>query len=172
MKIVKLIPVLAVSVWFTACSGSQEPATTQDETTQESTETTETQVAVDHPTEFTVKAIGNTMPEMQFDVDRITLNAGKEITITLVNEGDNETMMHNLVVIYNGYAEEVANNGMMQKDNGYIDPEDPAIIAASPMSGPGETVSFTFTIDDPGTYQFVCTYPGHWSRMLGTIVAE
>jgi len=164
MKKLILIPVAAMVMMFTACGG-------ESKSNEETTETVET-APVEHPTEFTIRAQGNTMPEMKFDTESITINKGKEVTITLINEGDNETMMHNIAIVYNGYAEEVATRGMANKENGYIAPEDPAVIATSPMSGPGETVTVKFTIEKKGTYQFVCTYPGHWSKMLGTVSVE
>lgn len=167
MKKLLLIPVAAMAMMFTACGGETKTA---EETT--APEETVEAAPVEHPTEFTIRAQGNTMPEMKFDTESITINQGKEITITLINEGDNETMMHNIAIVYNGYAEEVATRGMMNKENGYVAPDDAAVIAASPMSGPGETVSVKFSIEKKGTYQFVCTYPGHWSKMLGTISVE
>jgi len=126
----------------------------------------------EHPTIFTLRAQGNTMSEMKFDLDTITINAGKEITITMINESEDEYMMHNLVIVLYGFVEEVAIRGIMKKDSGYVDLEDSAVIAASPLSSPGETVSLSFKIDQKGTYQYTCTYPGRWSKMLGTLIVE
>jgi azurin len=166
MKKITFLSTIATTIFLYSCGSNQTSETEVNEVSETVVE------VVEHPTEFTIRAQGNTMPEMKFDTDKITVNAGKNITITLINEGDNETMMHNIAIIYNGYAEEVAMRGMMKKDTDYIDAEDAAVIANSPISGPGETVNVSFKIDQKGTYQFVCTYPGHWSKMLGTLIVE
>ncbi len=45
-----------------------------------------------------------------------------------------------------------------------------AILAHTPMSTPGETVQVTFTApSEPGTYRYICTYPGHYVMMQGTM---
>jgi azurin len=169
MKKLFFIPVVAATMLFAACGGESTNTSNEGGNT-EPTESVAT--TVEHPTEITVKALGNTMPELEFDLKIIKVNAGKEITLTLVNEGIDEAMMHNFVIVRDGTAEEVAGRGVANKANGYVQPEDPAVIAASPMTMPGETVAFTFTLAEKGAYQFVCTYPGHWSRMLGKIIAE
>jgi azurin len=139
---------------------------------QENAVKTAEEAPTEHPTTFEVKAIGNSMADMQFDRDEIRVNAGKEITITLVNEGIDEAMIHNLAIVVYGYAQEVSQKGFNHKDNSYTKPGDPAVIAVSPLANPGETTSVKFTIEEKGSYQFVCTYPGHWGRMLGTLLVE
>jgi azurin len=141
-------------------------------TSDEETKSETTAESIPNPTEITIRGVGNTMAEMSYDIDNITIDAGKDITITLINDGIDEAMKHNVVIIYNGYAEEVATKGMKHPENNYVQPQDPAVLASSPMSGPGETVTFTFSIDKPGTYQYVCTYPGHWSKMMGFLTVE
>jgi azurin len=168
MKKITYLALFISGFFLVSCGGNENKEATEEQATETVAEPT----PMEHPTEFTIKAQGNTMPDMKFDTDKITVNAGKEITFTLVNEGDNETMMHNIVVIYNGYAEEVASRGLSQKENSYVEAGDAAVVAASPLSGPGETVTLKFTIEKPGTYQYVCTYPGHWSKMLGTLIVE
>lgn len=170
MKKLFFIPVMAATMLFTACGGESTNTSNEGGNTETTTETAT--ATVEHPSEITIKALGNTMPELEFDLKIIKVNAGKEITLTLVNEGIDEAMMHNFVIVRDGTAEEVAGRGVANKANSYVQPEDPAVVAASPMSMPGETVAFTFTLAEKGAYQFVCTYPGHWSRMLGKIIAE
>lgn len=44
------------------------------------------------------------------------------------------------------------------------------IIANTPMSAPGETVEVTFTAPSTvGDYPFICTFPGHYMTMKGTM---
>lgn len=56
--------------------------------------------------------------------------------------------------------------------NDYV-PEDDAVIAYTPMSQPGETVEVTFTVpEESGEYGYLCTFPGHWATMQGTMIVE
>jgi azurin len=43
------------------------------------------------------------------------------------------------------------------------------IIAHTPMSAPGETVTVEFTAPAEGDYPYICTYPGHYMTMQGTM---
>jgi azurin len=53
--------------------------------------------------------------------------------------------------------------------NEYV-PEDDAILAYTPMSKPGEKVEVVFTApEETGEYGYVCTFPGHWATMQGTM---
>jgi plastocyanin len=40
------------------------------------------------------------------------------------------------------------------------------------MAEPGKTVTFEFTAPEAGTYTYICTYPGHWMKMQGTLIVE
>jgi len=41
------------------------------------------------------------------------------------------------------------------------------------VAKPGETVEVTFTApEEPGAYTYLCTYPGHWATMQGTMRVE
>ena len=49
-------------------------------------------------------------------------------------------------------------------------PDDDAVLAATDMSEPGETVSVTITApSEPGDYRYICTFPGHYTVMQGTM---
>src|SRR6185369_12437896 len=41
---------------------------------------------------------------------------------------------------------------------------------ATKLVSPGQATQLVFTAPaDPGDYPFVCTFPGHWRRMVGTL---
>jgi azurin len=83
-------------------------------------------------------------------------------------------MQHNVLVLNEAPSEaiykEVGQAGVQAgASNDYV-PDHPAILAATPMSKPGETVSVTFTTpSETGEYGYLCTYPGHWATMRGTM---
>ncbi|MCH8351834.1 MAG: hypothetical protein IIB29_16410 [Chloroflexi bacterium] len=54
--------------------------------------------------------------------------------------------------------------------NSWIPPEDDRIIAHSGLLDPGETEEIRFTAPLIGTYQFLCTFPGHSAIMFGDFV--
>jgi azurin len=162
------VSVITTFLLFAVSCGSSG----ENQPNNQNEEETRPQVAVEYPTEFTIRALGNTMPEMAFDVRELRINAGKTITINLINEGENEAMIHNFVVVYAGYAEQVAGRGIPHKDNSYVEPGDQAVLVASPLVQPLESIQFTFTMEEKGTYQFICTYPGHYSRMMGNLIVE
>jgi hypothetical protein len=45
------------------------------------------------------------------------------------------------------------------------------IIAHTKLIAGGQTDEVEFTIHQPGVYDFICCYPGHWASMQGKIVA-
>ena len=103
-----------------------------------------------------------------------TVQAGQTVNLTLENVATLDIMLHN-VVILSSNEDDVANRvGMAAiaagEANGFV-PEDPAILAATPLAQPGETVQITFEAPaEPGTYRYICTYIGHHTLMQGTMI--
>ena len=166
----KLLVVLLLLSVLLACNNSN----TEHKHTQSSLENSElrilTEPAGNYATNITIKGQGTSMAEMKFDLSKIVINKGKTISITLINEGDNEVMTHNFVVVKNGKTEEVAIAGAQHPDNSYVAPNDENVIFASPLVAYGKTKTFDFSILEKGTYQFICTYPGHFKLMSGYLV--
>jgi azurin len=42
-------------------------------------------------------------------------------------------------------------------------------IAATKLLGPDETETISFTAPEAGDYEYVCTFPGHFALMRGTM---
>ncbi len=103
-----------------------------------------------------------------------TVQAGATVNLTLENVATLAVMLHN-VVILSSNEDEVANRvGMAAiaagEASGFV-PDDAAILAATPLAQPGETVQVTFEApSEPGTYRYLCTYIGHHTVMQGTMV--
>lgn len=123
--------------------------------------------------EVTLEALGNTMAEMRYDKEKVTVPAGSKVKLTLVNKGENAAMMHNVVIAKKGSGQTVATNGIKAgKENEYVKQGSDNVIAATTMSGPGETVELAFDAPEKGTYTFLCTYPGHYPKMKGEFIVE
>ena len=56
--------------------------------------------------------------------------------------------------------------------NDWVPPGDSRVIASTRLLDPGTTGEVTFTAPAPGTYQFVCTFPGHNLTMFGNFVVN
>lgn len=161
----KLIGIMVFSALFVAC-GSPE---------KKNEEVVDT--PVEQPQEDTTSNVIDLKgsDDMKYDNTAFTVKANQEITLNFTNAGTLpiESMGHNVVVLEPGTdVAEFANASVKAKDTDYIsDLYVTDIIAHTKILGPGESETIKFTLK-PGTYTFVCTFPGHWAQMQGTITAE
>ncbi|MFN7813564.1 MAG: PVC-type heme-binding CxxCH protein [Planctomycetia bacterium] len=119
-----------------------------------------------------VIAIGTVFERMIFDKETLVVQAGKPVEFRFSN-GD--AMPHNFVILKPGALAEV---GLLAeatardadaKDRHYV-PKSDKVLLASRLLESGQTQTLAFeTPKDPGVYPYVCTYPGHWRRMLGAM---
>jgi azurin len=84
-------------------------------------------------------------------------------------------MQHNLVIGAVGSLEVIgkAANTIAADPKGaemnYV-PRIPQVLFSTRLINPQETVTLSFVAPEkPGDYPFVCTFPGHWSVMNGTM---
>jgi azurin len=50
-------------------------------------------------------------------------------------------------------------------------PDTADVLASTPLVNPSETSEITFTAPTtPGSYPYVCTFPGHWRLMQGVLI--
>ena len=103
---------------------------------------------------------------LEFDSDRFTVGAGSQVTLTFDNVST--AFQHNWVLVRNGTADAVAQRGTSHPTTDWLEPDDPDVLANTKLLNQGTTGSVTFTAPANGTYQFVCTFPGHNVTMFGT----
>lgn len=155
---------IAVSMFLFSCGGGEA------EPEMEIEETEEVSLRDQAASEVTLE-LGGT-DEMKYTKETLSAPAGSTITLNFQHMGEMsvEAMGHNFVLLKQGTnLEEFAQNAMMMKDNGYL-PEDMSnVIVHTNMIGGGESTSVTFEAPEPGTYQYVCTFPGHYGMMQGTL---
>ncbi len=117
----------------------------------------------------TITPAGN---QMKFEQTEFTVNAGTEITLTFNNTATSAAMEHNVVLLTDNSSDTIDRVGqaaMSASANAYV-PDDDAVLAATDLAKPGETVTMTFTAPSaPGEYAYVCTFPGHYAMMQGTM---
>ena len=110
--------------------------------------------------------------QMKFDRSSFTLAAGEEVEIEFVNADE---MPHNLLITAPGALETVslAAEAMAKDPNAFAKnfvPDSKDVLFSTPLVPPGETVRQRFTAPKrPDGYPFVCTFPGHWRTMNGTV---
>ena len=165
------------TITLAACGGGEEPSTASPEPTSEQVAPIpdpapepEATVTYDGPAfELTMTPVGN---EMRFEQTEFTVAPGQTVHITFNNTADNPAMSHNVVVLRSADAiNAVGQAAMGASATDYIPGarlDD--IIANTPMAAPGETVEVTFTAPSTaGDYPFICTFPGHYMTMKGTM---
>ena len=116
--------------------------------------------------------------KMQFSLTEIQARPGERLRVVLKNVGEvpKLAMGHNFVLLKAGTdAAAFVTAGLPERATEFIAPDErDKVIAATPLSGPGETVEVTFTVPAArGTYPYVCTFPGHFAAgMSGTLVVR
>ncbi len=112
---------------------------------------------------------------MKYNKSEIRVKAGKKVTITLKHVGklDKKVMGHNFVLLKQG-VDLVAfgNKSVSFADNGYIPEGTEDVIAFTKIIGAGETAVVEFDAPEPGEYDFLCSFPGHYSMMKGKFIVE
>ena len=140
-------------------------------TTEEATKANQAIADLDVPV-FIIKAVKD---QLRFDTKRIVVAAGKDFEVTFQNP---DLIPHNVVFVQPGALQAVAESVQTQAPDkldslgrAYVPANDPRVIAATKMieAGKNETIKITAPTSE-GTYQFVCTFPGHWSVMRGDLI--
>lgn len=117
--------------------------------------------------------IGSKGDELLFDKTTFEVPAGSKVTLKLKNNATTAATMHNWVLTKAGQADAVATDGITAGESkGYLKADDARVIAHTKMIKGGESDSVTFDAPAPGSYPFVCTFPGHSALMKGTLVVK
>jgi azurin len=163
--------ILCSAVYLIICGcggGDQSKKATESESTTTEKSTSESKAV----TEQTITVTGNSMADMSYDPVSFVVKSGTKIKLTLVNANTAEGMLHNWVLVKLGSGQEVATAGIAAgPDKNYI-PDNPNILAASGLAKPKETVTLEFVAPAAGSYNYICTYPGHFPQMIGKLLVE
>ncbi|MFH6602580.1 PVC-type heme-binding CxxCH protein [Maribacter algicola] len=123
-------------------------------------------------TKIAIKTVQN---EMKYDITEFTVKAGKPVELVLENI---DFMQHNLVIVKPGTKDKVgaAADKLAMNPNGadaqYI-PKMGEVLFATGLVDPQQKATLRFTAPtEPGTYPFICTFPGHWRIMQGVMIVK
>jgi azurin len=112
--------------------------------------------------------------QMRYDAPRLVVESGKPFEVIVEND---DFMPHNLVFVTPGSREKLATAASTMKPEqldaqgrAYI-PDGFGVLGATRLleANKRETVKITAPTT-PGEYEYVCTFPGHWTLMWGTLV--
>ena len=193
MKI-RLLSLCVFSALLAAGCGKQQTAANSEHSTHAASSGTPTATATPaaptaSPTATTPaaatptasKAGGRTIEitandQMKFSVATIEAKAGEEITVKLSNVGSlpKEAMGHNWVLLKKGTdVNAFAQAAMTAKDTDYVPSSmKDKVVAFIPVLGPKQTKDVTFKAPDAGEYTFICSFPGHFMLMKGTLTVK
>ena len=123
----------------------------------------------------TVELVGT--DNLKFSTPSIEARPGETLRIVVRSSGQMPkiAMAHNFVLLQPGTdPASFANEGAMHRGSDFIAPGLAGrVISKTPMAGAGESVEVTLTAPGPGSYPFVCTFPGHAvAGMGGTLVVR
>ena len=156
-----------------SCKGDKKAETsTKPEVKTEKAEDTKMESTTVEST--TLEIAGN--DAMQYDKKELKVKAGQKVTLTLTHTGkmDKKVMGHNWVLLKQGtdipsFAEKAVAAGA---DKEYIPDGGDKVIINTKVLGGGETVTITFDAPAKGTYDFICSFPGHYGLMQGKFIVE
>ena len=111
--------------------------------------------------------------QLRYDTDRIVVQAGKPFEIVFEND---DVMPHNLIVCQAGAKTEIGPASMTMtldqfdtKGRAYV-PNNGKIIDATKMLEAGENARLPMKALPAGEYEYVCTFPGHYTVMWGRLI--
>ncbi len=104
---------------------------------------------------------------LEFNKSSLSVSAGSEVALTFENVSS--AFQHNWVLVPDGAKDEVSIAGTTAGPaNGWVSPGDERVLAKTTLLDPGQSGVASFPAPPAGTYQFVCTFPGHNATMFGS----
>ena len=121
---------------------------------------------------LTIRVVLNVM---QFAPRELRVKAGQPLRIVLENP---DLMAHNLVLCAPDSGDEIGAlaDQMATMPDGMARqfvPASPKVLGAIPLLNPGASGTLTLGAPlKPGSYPYLCTFPGHWRIMRGVLIVE
>lgn len=191
-KIKSSFLLVAASFFLLSCGGGEttssdssnnQGTTTTPPTTQPVQSETTAPAATETPAESGAAASDDVVEltisgtdQMQFDKKELRVKAGQKVRLTLTHSGTmaKNAMGHNWVLLKEGVdLAAFGQKSATAMDNDYIPAsEEGSIIAHTKMLGGGESDTIEFTAPAKGTYEYLCSFPGHYALMRGVLIVE
>ena len=114
---------------------------------------------------------------MQYDKKAFTVETGKKVKLIFKNAGKlpKAAMGHNVVILKKGtnkvaYATAAITAGPATDYLPAANKDE--VLAHTKLLGPGEEQAIIFTAPEPGLYDYICTFPGHYALMNGVMTVK
>lgn len=169
---------LLIALFAFSCGGGEQSASdSSSSSTPAETETpapkeaTSSAASTGEVVEITLT--GN--DQMQYDQVYLKVKAGSKVKLTLKHVGSmaKTVMGHNFVLLKKGTnMATFAQEAVAAKDSDYVPEGSDAVIAHTKMLGGGEETTIEFDAPAKGTYDYLCSFPGHYGVMKGKLVVE
>lgn len=118
----------------------------------------------------------NAGDDMKFDVSEIKVKEGQTVKLTLKHTGKmaKTAMGHNFVLLASGVPlADFAGKAIAASGTEYIPAgSENDIIAHTKLLGGGESDTIEFIAPAKGSYEFLCSFPGHSALMKGVFIVE
>jgi azurin len=117
--------------------------------------------------------IGSAGENLAFEPATLTASAGQQVTVNFKN--NSAVQQHNWVLVNGGedVAKPIADGGLTAgADADYLPADQANVIAHTEVLDGNESGSVSFTAPAAGTYLFICTVPGHYPLMQGTLTVN
>lgn len=113
--------------------------------------------------------------QMRYNAARIEVKAGEKVKVELKHVGTmpKAAMGHNFTLLVSGSDPMAfAQSAVTAVANDYMPSDMSKVVAHTKLLGGGESDTIEFDLPGPGTYPFLCTFPGHVALMRGELVAQ
>lgn len=175
MKIRLLFVTLSAAITLAGCAKKETAAATAPSDAPTASAKAENSAATDAKSAArTIEITAN--DQMKFSVSAIEAKAGEQLKVVLKNVGSlpKEAMGHNWVLLKPGSdVAAFATTASTARATEFI----PAalkdqVVAHTKLLGPNQSDEVTFTVPAAGEYPFLCSFPGHFALMKGTLTVK
>ena len=113
---------------------------------------------------------------MMYSKNSFEVKSGQKVKLTFKNIGKlpKVAMGHNIVILENSVdLVKFCNEAVKFPTNEYFPKGlEKDVIGRTKLLGPGEEDTIYFMAPEPGTYEYVCTFPGHFALMKGKMIVK
>ncbi|WP_434036968.1 azurin [Formosa sp. 4Alg 33] len=179
MKYLKLSVLMLSSAFLMNCGGKEEKkkSFSYDTETETPAAKSETTVAPDTATvaDGVVEVMLHGDDKMTFNLKEIKVKSGQKVKLTLMHTGKmpKNVMGHNFVLLNKGVdLSTFASKAASAADHDYVPEGSEDVIVYTKLLGGGESDVIEFDAPEAGTYDFLCSFPGHYALMKGKFIVE
>lgn len=166
--------VAVIAIFNTACDGGKADKKVDSKIEEKPTTEVKEVQKEEIPESVSLVILGN--DQMKFDLDELEVYEGQKVTLTLKHSGKmpKEVMGHNWVLLQSGVkVSQFANAAMSAKETDYVPADKMSeVIAYTKLIGGGEEVTIEFVAPSKGSYDYICSFPGHYSIMKGKLIVK